>query len=160
MGVSLAGEIQREQRWGISRLPVHLYTEDKHQQRNKADIMTLGLTGEVGRVPDSPAAFRLVVGRLGGRSAVSKGFRQDGVRQGGQDEQRGFPLHHPPSTWGPPLGTGLVDPVRDLGWARHCRSSLAGAPADGLFGNCLWNLQMACPASRLYQGIHWLCELL
>ena len=65
MGVSLAGEIQREQRWGISRLPVRLYTEDKCQQRNKADVMVPGLTGGRGRVSDGPAAFRLAVGRLG-----------------------------------------------------------------------------------------------
>ena len=43
MGVSLAGEIQREQRWGISWLPVRLYMEDKCQWQNKADVMMLGL---------------------------------------------------------------------------------------------------------------------
>ena len=74
MGVSLAGEIQREQRWGISQLPVHLYTEDKRQQRNKADVMVPGLTGGRGRVSDGPAAFRLAVGRFRGQSVVSKGF--------------------------------------------------------------------------------------
>ena len=73
-------------------LPVRLYTEDKHQQQNKADIMMLGLMGRRGRVPDSWVVFRPVIGWLRGQSTVLKGFRQDGVRWGGQDEQRGFPL--------------------------------------------------------------------
>ena len=63
MGVSLAGEIQSENvlsrimyyipgrgdpkrmKVGISWLPEHLYMEDKHQRRNKADIMMTGLMG-------------------------------------------------------------------------------------------------------------------
>ena len=55
----------------------------------------LGLMGGTGRVSDSPAVFRPVIGRLGGQSAVLKGFGQNGVRQGGQDKQRGFPLQIP-----------------------------------------------------------------
>ena len=60
MGVSLAGEIQSENvlirlmyyipdrgdpkrmKVGISQLPACLYTEDKHQRQNKADIMKAG----------------------------------------------------------------------------------------------------------------------
>ena len=34
-----------------------IYTEDRCQQRNKADIMMLGLMGRMGRVSDSLVVF-------------------------------------------------------------------------------------------------------
>ena len=91
MGVSLAGEIQR-----ISWLPVHLYMEDKCQQQNKADIMMLGLMDGRGRVPDSPVAFRPVIGQLGGRSVVSKGFGTEWGETGWTGRTEGVPLTSPP----------------------------------------------------------------
>ena len=90
MGVSLAGDIQREQRWGISWLPVHLYMEDKRQRQNKADIMMLGLMGGRDRVSDNWATLRPVIGWFGGRGMAPKGFGtgqgevgQMGIRRGG-----------------------------------------------------------------------------